>query len=783
MRIAEAHLNALQSVPEYAADLSWRIARVYQRTDRPWEALWAFYHLYQDYPEHPQCEDFCYISFNQARATREQSLIEQIGTEYLGQEGFRAYRIQVTLGLADAYLQAGDEAAFVGLAERYLHHPENPRTAAHLIHRWALVFTAEARFRALCQRMRALIRQLEALEPPPEPALETARYWHAFAHLRLHDYAAAAADLQEFLADYADMASRLLEDAHFRYGIALFGEGRAAAAETQLLGFIQDYPASHLRGEAELYLGDLKRAGGATEAALVHYEQVALHTEQQDLISQAVFAISELQLAAGRSEAAFQTVQSYLDRYGDAACSAQALYRLGKIRESQGQLAERFRIHRQAIQQLGNDPQRSAVDRLIREYVRDYPQLQACSAASIQFLKRLLDEPDFRRRFLGDRVFQYAFLQGAEGAQLDAALRHGLVRDRQMRAGLIESATVSSEQVEERLYDLLQRFEIQAGALAEYDAAAFFTELYSASSADSAQQILELRSRMALDFLGLLPGGLAAVSEAQLLQAPASVRLWQADTARAAADPQRARALYQSVVETEPFSSSAATALEALGQLAVEDAQACTTVSGWERALHYYDRLVERTSRSSPSAAPLLSRARILLELQRWPEAIEVLDSILRNPAWRGLDHARAQLALGKLHLEQQQWLEAHAFFERLIVAYGSYLKRYLELYATCRHSRRWTRQTVRNCWPSTRPAWMSSREPQHTRISGRHMTFDCTRLTPWVPVLLSVVVRLQMNADPVLPQLAGLEPPAHTFRLDRPLHVRVHVNENRRCC
>ena len=670
LQTAEANLRALDSVREYDVDMQWRIARVFLETERNWEALWAFYHLYQDYPEHPQREDFCYISFSEARATGDPELIAQIANAYLDEDDFLKYRNQITLGLADAYLKSNKEADFLTLFDAYLKEPEDNLTAAQLINKLALLYTADGRFKALFERMAPLLEELAG----KEPAHEASRYWYAFAALLLTDFVTASANLEAFTNDYAEGPSLFIEDASYRYGISLYGEARNAEAETQFAGFVNRYPDSRLRGEAELYLGDLKRARGLSKEAIVHYETVSIYTENQEFISKAVFAISEVHLALGESESAYEVIEIYLEEYGEFARSVEAIYRLGGIREQQGQIAERFRIHRDGIRENANEPERHAVDDLILAYVTDYTRVEESLEISIELLERLVADPSFRKSFLEDRVFQYGYLQNEDGLKVDPALNHALVRDRAVRARLIESESVTNADVDSALRGILSDYMERLSSVGEYDATELFTDLYASSSADASQLTLNLRARMALDKLGQLPTGLPSVSDKQLQKASPSLLLWQAD-AHYEQNPERAEVLYHTVIQRYPLSKSATAALQAMARIAYAGAQEGADAAKWEQALRFYDQLSERTPNTSPSAQPLLERAEILVELARDPEAIHALSSILQNPSWRGLDHAKAHLALGKIYLSKEQWQEAHGFFERLIVAYGGYFE------------------------------------------------------------------------------------------------------------
>jgi len=344
------------------------------------------------------------------------------------------------------------------------------------------------------------------------------------------------------------------------------------------------------------------------------------------------------------------------------------------IREGQRLIAERFGIHAEAIRELANEPNRHAVDKLILNYVTDFRTTRERYAVSVQLLEGLIEDSDFRRNFLTDRVYQYEYLQRAEGQWIDPPLNHALVRDRVMRARLIESESVSTDQVIGELTDLLDRYRAKLETLSEWDAAAFFLQLYEASADKPEQFTQHLRSSMALDQLSVLPEEPMTLEIEQLALMPPAVILWQANR-QAETAPENAITLYELIVSRYPFSDSALDALSALAERFYLSAFETGERDAWQHALAYSEQLVERTTANSPSAEPLLRTAEILTALDREDEAIAILGKVLKTPSWRGLDHAKAHLALGKLYLNQEQWEEAHGFFERLIVAYGGYLE------------------------------------------------------------------------------------------------------------
>ena len=133
LKSAEANLKAVREIRSYDVDMKWRIARVFKETERHWEALWAFYHLYQDYQDHEQVEDFLFIAFKQADILVDVHMLEMLANEYLGNEKYAKYQDEVTLGLAAFYSKQKRYKELVTLSKDYLKEPRSFVVAAQLM--------------------------------------------------------------------------------------------------------------------------------------------------------------------------------------------------------------------------------------------------------------------------------------------------------------------------------------------------------------------------------------------------------------------------------------------------------------------------------------------------------------------------------------------------------------------------------------------------------------------------------------------------------------------------
>ena len=57
-----SHLKLAKATPSFTTILRWRKADNFQACKREWESFWAFYWLYNDFPEHEMVENFLYRS-------------------------------------------------------------------------------------------------------------------------------------------------------------------------------------------------------------------------------------------------------------------------------------------------------------------------------------------------------------------------------------------------------------------------------------------------------------------------------------------------------------------------------------------------------------------------------------------------------------------------------------------------------------------------------------------------------------------------------------------------
>jgi len=106
---AESHLKLSQSTPSFTTTLRWRKADNFQATKRDWESFWAFYWLFQDFPEHKMAENFIYAAFASANTVKFREKSIELGESYLKNTEWKKFRPDVTFIMCNAYREQADQ--------------------------------------------------------------------------------------------------------------------------------------------------------------------------------------------------------------------------------------------------------------------------------------------------------------------------------------------------------------------------------------------------------------------------------------------------------------------------------------------------------------------------------------------------------------------------------------------------------------------------------------------------------------------------------------------------
>lgn len=107
---AQSHLKLAESTPSFTTVLRWRKADNFQATKRDWESFWAFYWLFNDFPEHNMSQNFIYAAFASANTVKFREKSIELGESYLKNKDWKKFRPDVTFIMCNAYREQADQA-------------------------------------------------------------------------------------------------------------------------------------------------------------------------------------------------------------------------------------------------------------------------------------------------------------------------------------------------------------------------------------------------------------------------------------------------------------------------------------------------------------------------------------------------------------------------------------------------------------------------------------------------------------------------------------------------
>lgn len=658
LREAEANLKAVRGIREYDADVRWRSARVLLESERTWEALWSFYNLMLEYPEHEQAEEFLFLAFSQARAVKDDYMVLELAKDYLSRDQYKKYSGQITFDLATYYQEEGDEEAFYKLVTSYLDEgPEQDKIAAQILNLLAIYLTDNERFAELEERMDRYYMSFKGMKETQQAA----KYWSSLSLMVGANYEKALKSLTEFTEKFGE-ESAFSEDAFYRLAIAHYGAQDVQGAYQKFTEFVERFPESPRRGEAELYLGDILRENGQLEESIQHYKMVEKFTDQQSFINKSIFTLSEVLEKLGRPEESAKVLLAYIDRYGEKAELGEAYMKLGQFEQSQGRIAKRFEYNALGLNATANNPNRYAADQIIISYVQDFNETVKNYEAAVDFIESMMDDSAFRDKVIKDRAAQYKFFQSEEGKDVDPDLEFKIVRDRDFRKQLIKSPDAV-------LRDLRSEYKDKLDRLSSLSPKIIFTKLIT--DAREPKDVLKLRVAMARDMAGDSEENFN-FTDAQVRNASPAVMLWRAKQLRES-DPEKANALLETSLEKHPYEPNRDQTLLAMAEIAVNRAREEPTEANLKEALAKYNKIIELFGMGAKDGEPYLAKGELLTKLDREEEAINVLNNVLRNPEWRGQPQAKAHLLIGLAYYNLDRFAEAHGFFERLMLGFGGF--------------------------------------------------------------------------------------------------------------
>ena len=228
---------------------------------------------------------------------------------------------------------------------------------------------------------------------PDSRQQENATYWHAMTQLFLKNYEKALGEFDAYAAAWPE--GSWLASASFHSGVCLFGLEKYDDARERFTRVIETWPEDAVYSDACAMRGDLLASDGQLDKAQRDYEEAIAKARQPRQATYAVFQMASMFELEERYDEILQTVNDYLDHYGQEADVAKAAYWVGKTKLAQGLTGEAVDAYLNTILQFGDDVRQDGVDMIISELLTLYRRLTDEERQGIQSsLQAALQETD-----------------------------------------------------------------------------------------------------------------------------------------------------------------------------------------------------------------------------------------------------------------------------------------------------------------------------------------------------------------------------------------------------
>lgn len=652
-RLAQIQVEQLEKIPDYTPDLEWRKARMFQQTGRDFEAFWAFYRLYQNYPEKTdQLENYIYAAFVQAEKSALYDYAIELGEQYILNQGFQQFTKVVTFKLAEVYKKSGELARFESLATRFIIEYPNDDFAGAMVYLMADSWFQAAQLQLVIDRFTELIASFDSAK-----VLDGLYYWVGLAAIFQEDYELAKRSFTQLVDQYT--YSSYLEDAQFRLGVIEFATDNFEAAKVLFRSFVRSYPNSVLRGEAHLFLGDVLAADAQVYEAVENYSEVPNFTEEMDFIDHAYFQAAALWEENDRFDEKEALLREYALKYPSSPNLSKAIFMLGQSMEGQGRPVEALSEYEQAIRNFGHVATSYGVDQIIRAYPTRYWSHKNRFTATVNFLNRLLDDDAFRSEILTDRRSLFDYL--GEHPDVDIEVRELVMRDARFRTDLEDQGAYPGE--------VLQTFQTKLASLPAGTPSEIFNNLKEVARSES-NRTLELRMMMAIDEQGEPMDPLRSFKETDLDVASPTSLVWLAGKIRESGDLSleiyARRALEKVISDYRNDEEAFFQALYEFGRMEAD-------FGNYAAAIGYLSEARNRFPTNDLIGELVIYLGDVHVLAGQYDEAIAGYESILRDREMRGERWAEAQFKIGMTFFNQGLYREAHGYFERVFVAFSVY--------------------------------------------------------------------------------------------------------------
>ncbi|WP_217175589.1 tetratricopeptide repeat protein [Coraliomargarita akajimensis] len=668
----EAYLASLTELTSYTGPLKYQRAQNLERMGRKYDAFFAFLRLINEHPEHPSVQLFHYTAFNQADEIDYTKDAIDLGERYLATDNYKSYRKEVIVKLVALYFQAEDYEKLYALGSSFIDEHPGHEYGNNVAHFMGFAWMRENKIE---EARKVLGGYLQSY--PVAPLSQAANYWLGLGNVIEQEFEAAAANFDHIIERYPE--GSFIAEARFRRAVCDFGMGDYEAAETGFTEWVASYPQNHLRGEAEVFLGDIDAYYAAVAESLQHYASVESYTGKMNLINHAYFESARLLDANERYEAMIQLLQQYMDHYQETGNLTQAILQIGQAYESLGQPEVMVQSYYEAIVEYGNNPKAEGVDEIFMEFAKKYSKFNDYYVSTIEFLDAVLTDEAFRLQMIDDRKALH--LYRLKHPEIDSDLIDRLIRDKKLRHGLgrrelprtreaieagapIQYDTSILADAKSDLVQLQENFKLRLSRFPKEDPETQLVALHS-KALSKGERTLELRLLAAFEQMQLESAPQTAITIQDLPYASPATLAWIGES-MLHKDPALASLAIDRVLTDHPESLAAPSAYYTKSKML--EAEKDITA-----AIQVLDFIAERFPTWPQAPEVTLRAATLTAQLNDYPKAIERYLSVLQVRDWRGEAWAEACFRIATCYEATGDTLKAHGFYERTYLSYRQF--------------------------------------------------------------------------------------------------------------
>ncbi|MCF7848384.1 MAG: tetratricopeptide repeat protein [Kiritimatiellales bacterium] len=365
-------IKALEELPPYEDEVTFRIGQVYNEVWRFWEGLALYERLLKKDPTSEIGEAALYKSVmayydvdEPARA--EKHIIEYLDRNIAGQHA----RPLLSVMLRDN-IQKKNFDKVVGMMDYFSRLPP-PQDAQgrllqadmHYMFAFGYFLKEPKECEKACSQFSTIIDSYSE-----SPSVSDAIYYRGLTYMFLADYTNALEQFLMYQSKYP--TGEQMSVSVFREGVCLFGLERIDEAVKVFTRFIKTYPTDDLVSEAYSMRADINGSKGLLDEAIADYK-LGIETAKTPVqASYAVFNAAKVYQAEDRSEEIIAIMTGYIDRFKEEADMAQAVYWIGQSQIRLGRAEEAIAAYFDVIKKFGNQADQTGVDKIITELVDLY---------------------------------------------------------------------------------------------------------------------------------------------------------------------------------------------------------------------------------------------------------------------------------------------------------------------------------------------------------------------------------------------------------------------------